>query len=114
MPDDRQLLFQSGGYRKLKSFQLAQLCVDITESYYADSCRAVKFGKDKKITMAKPVNSKLECVQILFTPPGKVGRKSYTLAIPVDNWEILMITEATLNGELLIPQQILEQMLKIR
>ena len=30
MPDDRQLLFQSGGYRKLKSFQLAQLCFDIT------------------------------------------------------------------------------------
>ena len=86
----------------------------LIESYYADSCRAVKFGKDKKITMDKPVNSKLECVQILFTPPGKVGRKSYIIAIPVDNWETLMITEATLNGKLLIPQQILEQMQKIR
>jgi hypothetical protein len=53
-------------------------------------------------------------VKILFTPPGKKGRKSYILAIPVDNWETLMITAATLNGKLLIPQQILEQMQKIR
>ena len=30
MSDGEQLLFQSGGYRKLKSFQLAQLCFDIT------------------------------------------------------------------------------------
>ena len=89
----------------------------LIESYYADSCRAVKFGKDKQITMDSPINSKLVCVQIHFTPPGKVGRKSYTLAIPVDTFvqqEMLMITEATLNGKLLIPQQILEQMLKIR
>ena len=81
----------------------------LIESYYADSCRAVKFGKDKKITMDKPVNSKLECVQILFTPPGKVGRKSYIIAIPVDNWETLMITEATLNGELIIPRHFFDQ-----
>ena len=89
----------------------------LIESYYADSCHAVKFGKDKQITMDSPINSKLVCVQIHFTPPGKVGRKSYTLAIPVDTFvqqEMLMITEATLNGKLLIPQQILEQMLKIR
>ncbi len=81
----------------------------LIESYYADSCRAVKFGKDKKITMDKPVNSKLECVQILFTPPEKVGRKSYIIAIPVDNWETLMITEATLNGELIIPRHFFDQ-----
>ena len=81
----------------------------LIESYYADSCRAVKFGKDKKITMDKPVNSKLECVQILFTPPGKVGRKSYIIAIPVDTWETLMITAATLNGELIIPQHFFDQ-----
>ena len=89
----------------------------LIESYYADSCHAVKFGKDKQITMDSPINSKLVCVQIHFTPPGKVGRKSYTLAIPVDTFgdpETLMITNATLNGKLLIPQQILEQMLKIR
>ena len=89
----------------------------LIESYYADSCHAVKFGKDKQITMDSPINSKLVCVQILFTPPGKVGRKSYTLAIPVDtfvNPETLMISVATLNGELIIPQQILEQMQKIR
>ena len=86
----------------------------LIESSYADSCHAVKFGKDKKITMDGPSNSRLVCVQIHFTPPGKKGRKSYTLAIPVDTWETLMITEATLNGKLLIPQQILEQMLKIR
>ena len=89
----------------------------LIESYYADSCHAVKFGKDKQITMDSPINSKLVCVQIHFTPPGKVGRKSYTLAIPVDTFvqqEMLMITEATLNGKLLIPQQILEQMQKIR
>ena len=30
MRENGQLLFQSGGYRKLKSFQLAQLCFDIT------------------------------------------------------------------------------------
>ena len=30
MTDEGKLLFQSGGYRKLKSFQLAQLCFDIT------------------------------------------------------------------------------------
>lgn len=30
MTDSGQLLFQSGGYRKLKSFQIAQLCFDIT------------------------------------------------------------------------------------
>jgi hypothetical protein len=67
--------------------------------------------------MDGPYNSRLVCVQIHFTPPGKVGRKSYTLAIPVDTFveqETLMITDATLNGKLLIPQQILEQMLKIR
>ena len=89
----------------------------LIESYYADSCHAVKFGKDKKITMDGPSNSRLVCVQIHFTPPGKVGRKSYILAIPVDTFvqqEMLMITEATLNGKLLIPQQILEQMQKIR
>ena len=89
----------------------------LIESYYADSCHSVKFGKDKKITMDGPSNSRLVCVQIHFTPPGKVGRKSYTLAIPVDTFvqqEMLMITEATLNGKLLIPQQILEQMQKIR
>ena len=81
----------------------------LIESYYADSCRAVKFGKDKKITMDNPVNSKLECVQILFTPPGKVGRKSYIIAIPVDTWETLIITEATLNGELIIPRHFFDQ-----
>ena len=89
----------------------------LIESYYADSCHVVKFEKDKKITMDGPYNSRLVCVQIHFTPPGKVGRKSYTLAIPVDTFveqETLMITDATLNGKLLIPQQILEQMLKIR
>ena len=80
----------------------------LIESYYADSCHAVKFGKDKKITMDGSNNSRLVCVQIHFTPPGKVGRKSYTLAIPVDtsvNPETLMISVATLNGELIIPQQ---------
>ena len=45
MPDDRQLLFQSGGYRKLKSFQLAQLCFDITvrfvELYIPQKSRTV-------------------------------------------------------------------------
>ena len=30
MEDNKQLLFPHGGYRKLKSFQLAQLCFDIT------------------------------------------------------------------------------------
>ena len=30
MSTNRELLFPSGGYRKLKSFQLAQLCFDIT------------------------------------------------------------------------------------
>ena len=30
MRENGQLLFQSGGFRKLKSFQLAQLCFDIT------------------------------------------------------------------------------------
>ena len=86
----------------------------LIESYYADSCRAVKYDKNKKITMDYPVGDKSVFVKILFTPPGKKGRKSYILAIPVDNWETLMITEATLNGKLLIPQQILEQMQKIR
>lgn len=84
----------------------------LIESYYADSCHAVKFGKDKKITMDGSNNSRLVCVQIHFTPPGKVGRKSYTLAIPVDtfvNPETLMISVATLNGELIIPQQIFDQ-----
>ena len=86
----------------------------LIESYYADSCRAVKYDKNKKITMDNPVGDKSVFVKILFTPPGKKGRKSYILAIPVDNWETLMITEATLNGKLLMPQQILEQMQKIR
>ena len=89
----------------------------LIESYYADSCRAVKYDKNKKITMDNPVGEKSVFVKILFTPPGKKGRKSYILAIPVDtsvNPETLMISEATLNGELIIPQQILEQMQKIR
>ena len=30
MADEEKLLFKSGGFRKLKSFQLAQLCFDIT------------------------------------------------------------------------------------
>ena len=55
--------------------------------------------------MNNPVGDKSVFVKILFTPPGKKGRKSYILAIPVDTWETLMITEATLNGELIIPQQ---------
>ena len=33
MSDNEQLLFQGGGYRKLKSFQLAQLCFDITARF---------------------------------------------------------------------------------
>ncbi|MBO5688799.1 MAG: four helix bundle suffix domain-containing protein [Lentisphaeria bacterium] len=45
MADDRQLLFQSGGYKKLKSFQLAQLCFDITvrfvELYIPQKSRTV-------------------------------------------------------------------------
>lgn len=86
----------------------------LIESYLADSCHAVKYDKNKKITMDNPVGDKSVFVKILFTPPGKKGRKSYILAIPVDNWETLMITAATLNGKLLIPQQILEQMQKIR
>ena len=55
--------------------------------------------------MDNPVGDKSVFVKILFTPPGKKGRKSYILAIPVDTWKTLMITEATLNGELIIPQQ---------
>ena len=89
----------------------------LIESYYADSCHAVKYDKNKKITMDNPVGEKSVFVKILFTPPGKKGRKSYILAIPVDtsvNPETLMISAATLNGELIIPQQILEQMQKIR
>ena len=86
----------------------------LIESYLADSCHAVKYDKNKKITMDNPVGDKSVFVKILFTPPGKKGRKSYILAIPVDTWETLMITAATLNGKLLIPQQILEQMQKIR
>ena len=80
----------------------------LIESYYADSCNAVKYDKNKKITMDNPVGDKSVFVKILFTPPGKKGRKSYTLAIPVDtsvNPETLMISAATLNGELIIPQQ---------
>ena len=80
----------------------------LIESYYADSCRAVKYDKNKKITMDYPVGDKSVFVKILFTPPGKKGRKSYILAIPVDtfvNPETLMISVATLNGELIIPQQ---------
>ena len=80
----------------------------LIESYYADSCRAVKYDKNKKITMDNPVGDKSVFVKIRFTPPGKKGRKSYILAIPVDtsvNPETLMISAATLNGELIIPQQ---------
>ena len=80
----------------------------LIESYYADSCRAVKYDKNKKITMDNPVGDKSVFVKILFTPPGKKGRKSYILAIPVDTFvqqETLMISAATLNGELIIPQQ---------
>ena len=81
----------------------------LIESYLADSCHAVKYDKNKKITMDNPVGDKSVFVKILFTPPEKKGRKSYILAIPVDNWETLMITAATLNGKLLIPQQIFDQ-----
>ena len=58
--------------------------------------------------MDNPVGDKSVFVKILFTLPGKKGRKSYILAIPVDtfvNPETLMISVATLNGELIIPQQ---------
>ena len=45
MKDNGQLLFPSGGYRKLKSFQLAQLCFDITvrfvELYIPKNSRTV-------------------------------------------------------------------------
>ena len=45
MSDGKQLLFQGGGYRKLKSFQLAQLCFDITvrfvELYIPKNSRTV-------------------------------------------------------------------------
>ena len=34
MEDNKQLLFPHGGYRKLKSFQLAQLCFDITIRFF--------------------------------------------------------------------------------
>ena len=81
----------------------------LIESYLADSCHAVKYDKNKKITMDNPVGDKSVFVKILFTPPGKKGRKSYILAIPVDNWETLMIAAATLNSELIIPQQIFDQ-----
>ena len=81
----------------------------LIESYLADSCHAVKYDKNKKITMDNPVGDKSVFVKILFTPPGKNGRKSYTLAIPVDTWETLMITEATLNGELIIPRHFFDQ-----
>ena len=81
----------------------------LIESYYADSCRAVKYDKNKKITMDNPIGDKSVFVKIRFTPPGKNGRKSYTLAIPVDTWETLMITEATLNGELIIPRHFFDQ-----
>ena len=81
----------------------------LIESYYADSCRAVKYDKNKKITMDNPVGEKSVFVKILFTPPGKKGRKSYILAIPVETWETLMITETTLNGELIIPRHFFDQ-----
>ena len=81
----------------------------LIESYYADSCHAVKYDKNKKITMDNPIGDKSVFVKIRFTPPGKNGRKSYTLAIPVDTWETLMITEATLNGELIIPRHFFDQ-----
>lgn len=45
MEDKERLLFQSGGFRKLKSFQLAQLCFDITvrfvELYISKNSRTV-------------------------------------------------------------------------
>ena len=45
MKDNEHLLFQSGGYRNLKSFQLAQLCFDITvrfvELYIPKNSRTV-------------------------------------------------------------------------
>ena len=45
MKDNGQLLFPSGGYRNLKSFQLAQLCFDITvrfvELYIPKNSRTV-------------------------------------------------------------------------
>ena len=45
MEDKEQLLFPHGGYRKLKSFQLAQLCFDITvrfvELYIPKNSRTV-------------------------------------------------------------------------
>ena len=81
----------------------------LIESYLADSCHAVKYDKNKKITMNNPVGDKSVFVKILFTPPGKVGRKSYILAIPVETWETLMITETTLNGELIIPRHFFDQ-----
>ena len=86
----------------------------LIESYLADSCHAVKYDKNKKITTDNPIGDKSVFVKILFTPPGKKGRKSYIIAIPVDNWEILMITEATLSGQLIIPQQIFDQRKSIR
>ena len=81
----------------------------LIESYLADSCHAVKYDKNKKITMDNPVGDKSVFVKIRFNPPGKVGRKSYIIAIPVDTWETLMITAATLNGELIIPQHFFDQ-----
>ena len=81
----------------------------LIESYLADSCHAVKYDKNKKITMDNPVGDKSVFVKILFTPPGKKGRKSYILAIPVETWETLMITETTLNGELIIPRHFFDQ-----
>ena len=59
--------------------------------------------------MDNPVGEKSVFVKILFTPPGKKGRKSYILAIPVETWETLMITETTLNGELIIPRHFFDQ-----
>ena len=45
MKDNEHLLFPSGGYKKLKSFQLAQLCFDITvrfvELYIPKNSRTV-------------------------------------------------------------------------
>ena len=45
MSENQQLLLKSGGYRNLKSFQLAQLCVDITvrfvELYIPKNSRTV-------------------------------------------------------------------------
>ena len=47
MEDKEQLLFPHGGYRKLKSFQLAQLCFDITVRFvklYNQMVQAARSG----------------------------------------------------------------------